>query len=220
MAKILTKAQAAKAQPDSLPPAGYERDEELKRRTDALEEAAEEQFSDVGTIDPAALELDRELQDLIRGHNALEVSHADPLYVYCWTYFGLNGQMVWQKKAQGWEVVQGDMKESKEYKAEDSTRRVGDTLLMRMRRDRYAKLELAQKLVRERQELSVASEINELALKYRGRGIKVHTDQNATFASGKGMMDTIEKRAARQTALRTVDKHLRQGTVPGMEIED
>ncbi len=130
----------------------------------------------------------------------------------------MNGQMIWQKKAQGWEVVQGDMREAKEYKAEDSTRRVGDTLLMRMRRDYYAKLEAAQREVVRRQEQGVASELEALGLKYGGRGIKVHTSPDAQFASKRGMMDTLEKRAARQAAMKGIDKRLRKGNVPGMPI--
>lgn len=217
MTKILTEEQAANVQPD-LPEAGHKRDEELARRKDELEEAVETQTGDTHTVDPHALTPDRELQRLIRGQNALAVSHADPAFVYCWVYFGLNGQMVWQKKAQGWQVVQGDMKEAVEFKHEDSVRRVGDTLLMRMRRDHYAKLEMAQRKVARRQEEGIAAELEELGMKYRRTGIRVHTDPDAQFASGRPMMDIVEKRAARQTAMKTVDKRLREGTVPGMEI--
>lgn len=217
MTKVLTEDQANKVKPD-LPEAGYKRDEELARRKDELDEALETQTGEQHTIDVHDLEPDRELQHLIRERNALAVSNQDPAFVYCWVYFGLNGQMVWQKKAQGWQVVQGNMKEGIEFKAEDSTRRVGDTLLMRMRRDYYAKLEMEQKKVAQRQAKGISAELEELGMKYGRTGIRVHTDPNAQLASGRPMMKTVGERAARQTALKTVDKHLRTGTVPGMEV--
>src|ERR1700752_2160460 len=135
-------------EPD-LPPAGYARDEELARRTDTLEEAAEALAEERQTeaIDPSKLEVESELA---QHFDELSVSGQLPEYHYVWVNFGFYMRFVKQKQAQGYEVVQGDMPEAMELKGmlADTTRRLGDCILMRVRKDRFVLQERAR---RERQ---------------------------------------------------------------------
>ncbi|KKK54983.1 hypothetical protein LCGC14_3079180, partial [marine sediment metagenome] len=212
--------------PVDLPPAGYERNEELLKRVDKLEALVEEKINgaEVHSIDPRSFQIDPAMQHLLDERGRFHVSKADPVYQYTWVYTGQGGQMVWQKKYWGWEVVQGNMLEAKEaQKAEDTTRRIADTLLMRMRLDVYYKLEDA--LARKRQAIEQGSTNNlmELGQKYAKHGIKVHTDGDGQFASRRGpnVLSTLESRAAsgfgvHREASKQVGQMAKDGTLPGV----
>lgn len=201
-----------------LPPAGYSREEELRKRLDDLAEKSEvkaEQL-DVNTIDPKALRPDRELQHLIRDYDALEVTKKQDGYVYCWAYTGQHGQDIMRKKAKGWAVVQGNDPESREHRYEDTTRRVGDVILMRIRMDQHFVLEQHEERKRRMRESGAISEVKELGAKH---GFKVHTDiQSSPYFSSAQKTDVSV--GAKQVALSRVDKMLREGSVPGMEVPD
>lgn len=216
--RVVSKEQAEHIG-TGLPPAGYERNEELKIRQDTLEEAGEKRAGklEVEAIDPKKLKVDREIRGILENDpNALMVSDNDAMYEYCWVYFGRQGTWVWRKKHEGWEVVSGKMVESKEYLAEDTTRRIGDVLLMRMRKDRFAILEAKQLERKKKQDLGVVGHLRELGEKYAGTGIKVHTSADSRLQSGRGVMETVEARAATQVAGSGVDKMVREGSVPGL----
>lgn len=202
---------------DYLPPAGDARDETLDKRKDALQQKAEElaEKQEVFALDPDALEVDREIRHIL-DMDGLEVSKADPNYVYSWTYFGGTGQDVWKKKRLGWEVVSGDMKEAQEHEAAvDGLRKIGDVLLMRLHRDRFAELEARDELIRQRQQFGVEAELRGLGDKYREHGFVVHTNLEKVNLRGKPILGTMEK-AARREALKQTDRKLREGTVPGL----
>lgn len=203
-----------------LPPEGYEKREVLKKREDDLQQLAEERA--VGeeryTIDPNAFDEIREIQHAI-SKGALEVSNAQEGFRYCWVPTVLNAQQVWQKKAVGWETVHGDHPEAKEYKTEDSSRRIGDCILMRIPDARYKQLEAYERYKAERHLLGATAELEEMGQKYRGRGLIVHTDNPEMVPQLKAAQQqqtAFSKAMARQVAGKKVDQMLRDGNVPGM----
>jgi len=225
--RVLFEDEVDKIEPD-LPPPGYKRDEELKRRQDELEQKAEELAAETGKerIDPSKLKPDREIQYYIQ-RDMLEISNPVPGYIYCWVYTGQGGHFVWTKKAQGWEVVQGDMPECREAMIkEDTTRRIGDVILMRIPEEVYAAIEAREEEKRQRQEFSVTAELQEIGRRYP-RVFTVHEDLSKVQFGGRTLADVMERKAAHATARRmaakrvameAIDRKLREGTVPGMEV--
>lgn len=126
-------------------PAGDARREAMRQVADDLAQAAEEQGVEGGAIRPDAFEIDNE----IAGHfNELEVTNALPEYEYCWVNYNFGGRFIKEKQSHRvregsglqpvWEVVHGEMPEAPELRGigADTTRRLGDVLLMRARKDR------------------------------------------------------------------------------------
>lgn len=194
-----------------LPPAGDARREELKRRTDVLEEAAESTGVEGGTGPLPEVE-----NELAQHFNELEVSNQDPSYAYCWVYTGQQGRMIRMKLAEGWEMVQGDMLEAVELKGMggDTTRKLGDVVLMRIRRDRYLLLQRQRRERTRNQSEGVEAALREAGEKYKDRGLVVHTSTDT-------MRPEIVKRMANQATARTIadktmDQRIREGRVPGM----
>lgn len=192
-----------------LPPPGDARREELKRRTDALEQEAEETGLEGGTGPLPEVE-----NELAQHFNELEVSNQDPAYVYAWVNSGFYTRFVKMKLADGWEVVQGDMPEAEELKGvgADTTRRLGDVILMRIRRDRYLMLQRRERELRQRQQEGVTGTLQEMGDRYRQHGIVVHTGETMN----PRVMETMQKRAtARRAGGQQFDQMLREGRVPG-----
>lgn len=202
MAKILHQGTQT-----DLPPAGDARDEELKRRDDALAEAGEDLGIEGGTGPLPKVE-----NELAQYFNELDVPNADPSFMYCWVYSGQQGRMIRMKLAEGWEVVQGDAPEAPALKGmgADTTRRLGDVILMRMRKDKYLVLQRREKAKREAQQAGVTSGLQELGEK---AGVKVTVGANVD----PRIMKTMHSRAvARQIAGKQTDQMLREGRMPGM----
>lgn len=210
----------AKVQNPSEMPAGDARREAMREAADTLAQAAEESGADGGAIDPRALEIENEIA---QHFNELEVTNADPAYAYCWVNFGFGGRFIKQKMAHRvpedgglspvWEVVQGEMPEAPELRGigADSTRRLGDVLLMRARKDRAILLRRQQTTRQRALEGAPLNALQEMGDKYRHLGVVVHTNPNDQ------LLKTMETRAA--TALmaqQQVDNMLRAGTVPGL----
>lgn len=200
----------AKATPTpNLPPAGYERDEELKQREDALQEQAElaaEQV-DVGRANPKVFHVDNELAQWF---DELDVNGAQDEYAYSWTPTHTYGRFVQQKLYKGWEIVQGDMPEARALKHTDTTRKLGDVILMRIKKDRKAMLDKREDYKRAQQELGVSAQLQELADRYGTRII----DQEEM---DPGQLRRLEAQArARGRAGKMMDKWLRDGRMPGM----
>jgi hypothetical protein len=209
---------AGMKQAGDLPPPGFARDEELARRKDALEERIEDPSTpEIYPVDPGILEEDREILHKSFDQQMLEISNKQPGYMYCWTYYGLNGHMVYAKKSLGWRVVTASDPECSEHKEADGTRRIGDVLLMRIPIERFNQIEEEQAKRRQAQELGVHSRLSELADKARSHGIKIHQDLSTVKVGPDTLMDVVEKRSgAKEAALKTIDKKLRDGSVPGM----
>lgn len=243
---VLTAEDAASRAADtaSLPPAGDARREELRRRADALDAAAEalRESAGIESANPAAFEVDNEIGRFSGGgFDGSQVSGALGDFVYVWEQADINnrqgGLWVTQAKALGWEVVQGDMPEARERRYVDGTRRWGDTILLRIRKERYAALEAADRRRRLARSEGISLAILEEAER---KGIKVHdltsdatpagirqlaAAQRAAAEAARSTMVSTMRQAGRggaqrvlasELASRRFDRALRDGTVPGM----
>lgn len=194
-----------------LPPAGHARDEELRKRTDNLDEAGENLAAESGTerINPKAFEPIREIQYHL---DELAVSNQDPAYDYCWvgTYRAM--YFIKTKQVRGWEVVQGNLLEAIELKGigADTTRRLGDAILMRVKKDIHFRLLAEEKAKRLAREGAAVGELQELADKHARHGIKLHV--------GAADPRMLKRMAAQGVAEDQFDTMLRKGEVPGMPV--
>lgn len=125
-------------------PAGHERDEENRRRTDALAEQATGD-DDGGTIPEKALEEEREiLQHFDPYSYQLEVTKPQPGRHYLWVI--ANATVISAYRANRYEMVQGKDPECENHRGQhkaagSSMRGVGDCLLMWTTIDNYEQLE-------------------------------------------------------------------------------
>ncbi len=209
---------------ENLPPAGDARTEELKKRTDNLEEQAEEKYADAGAIPKHILDPDHNIQSDIR-KSYLEIGTNHALYVTKWVnYVNQNGMMVWQAKADGWMVATAkEFSEAKDMQKADGTVRVGDVLLMFIRKDDHFRLQQREAAKRLRQQYGVEAEIHDLAEtvnRREGKEVfaKVETPELTGGVSGK-TMETIKQRAAVNTAARHVGNLMKKGPLPGVPIK-
>lgn len=214
-AAFLTSEEAEQVTPD-LPPAGYKRDEELSRRTDALEEAAES-LPERGRIPEKLLKPDREIQKMFEDYNMLEVTNAQDGWVYCWVPTITNGIHISAKKSQGWFVVQGDDPECREKKIrEDTTRRIGDVLLMKTTEENYAKIIRHEELKKVKREQAAMADV-EMIVSRHPKVFRLRTDLSEVSIGGRNLEEVIQQRsAARGVALKGVNNMLREGRVPGL----
>lgn len=217
---------AKKQQPEpNLPPAGYKRDEELAKRKDELEQKGEEQFGNIGKIPDAFFEEDREIQDAIhKDYMAIGVGH--PLYVTKWVNFvNLHSQEVWRAKADGWLVADGKVfPEAKHLVCEDSTIRVGDVMLMYIRKDRHMQLMLREEKKRLKRELGIEEEIVDFVARYP----KVFKQIQSTMTGGnmhpktqEMMMKRVEAMSGMQKmALQQLSNRMHDGFVEGLPLDE
>ena len=194
-----------------LPSAGDERRDVLAQRGDALEEKAETLSQDRGRIDPSKLRVENELA---QHFNELDVSNQDPAYVYKWVQAGFYGRFIKAELSKHWEVVQGDMPEAIELKGmgADTTRRLGDVILMRCRKDIFKRLMRQEEAHRRAVESGVTSEVEELGRRYEKYGLIVHTGEGLSPALLKRMQTSA---AAKQVVGKQVDQLIRDGRMPG-----
>lgn len=213
------EAEAAIASGDigfDLEPPGYKRDEQLAQRKDDLEQQAEEVSNEMEhfAVDPKALEKDREIQDFI-AKDALDVEDPQPGYVYKWVpYVHSHGNAVFAAKAQGWEVVEGNMPESLSLRAVDGSRRVGDVLLMRIRMDYHLKLQMLEDKKRLTRMYGAEAALYEIQRKYP----ELFPDVDTELQPSPQLRSTTTRRAARRVAAQAVGNRMKQGTIPGIPI--
>jgi hypothetical protein len=209
-----------------LPPAGDARREELKQRTDTLEEQAEVKYADVGAINPEVLKPDREIRDHIRKSH-LEVGTRHPYLKVKWVYCGSQYSMVWSAKDDGWQTATvQDFPEAADLVREDGTIRIGDVLLMSIRIDIYQQIMEREKKKRLRQQFGVEAEIHDLAARTNAKeGKQVFTNIQTPEFTGvnEKTLQGMEAGAARQSHARhTAAAHLgnkmKTGTLPGVPI--
>lgn len=195
----------------TLPPPGDERREVLAARTDELDERAEQLAGEleVERIDSAKLKVESELA---QHFDELDVSGALPEFHYCWVQSGFNGRFVKIKLTEGWAVVQGNDPEALDLKGmgADTTRRLGDVILMRIRLDRYVMLQRREKAKRVAREEGITTGLREMG---RDAGVIVHVNDEMSDATLKRMQ---MRQQARATAGATTDKWLREGRMPGV----
>lgn len=213
-----TEAQEQLAQQaaQELPEPGHERREALKRREATLEQQIARLSEKIlrGSIDTKELEIVNELASKTQ---YLSVSGARPEFVYSWVSKNRHGQHIQTLKAQGWETVQGDDPEALELKGMDgsTTRQLGDVILMRIKKDIYIVLKAQEQVKTRRQQQNSASTLAEMGDKYRSLGFNVSPYKMNSLAGP----DIHSHRLSRGgTALQQLDAQLRDGTVPGMEI--
>lgn len=197
--------------PTTLPPAGHQRTETLKKRQDKLDEKAETQAAQLqtGTIDPEVLKAERELMNQM---DSTLVTNADPGYHYTWVNFqSYHGWAVKSKLAfRGWEVVSGEMKEAVECRQVDGTRKLGDVLLMRISIDRYNILQALEAEDRNKFNQTPTSSLSALADKYRDKGLILRVNDSRD-------LKTMEARhRGAMAATEQFDKSLRDGSIPGV----
>lgn len=183
------------------------------KRKDALAKAADElnASGEAGNIDPNVLEVDREIRQIL-DLTGLEVSNPKPDYHYAWVYrdpynrFG--GRFVMQLKVLGWEIVSASDQEAREHTFADGTRVIGDVVLLRIQKDRFRALQIADVDKRRRQQhvTGVTGDLQELAAKH---GVPVHTQLNE---------QQLKRAQARSLAAQKLDKAIRTGTVPGLSL--
>jgi hypothetical protein len=202
-----------------LPPAGPKRADELSRRLDVLQEKAETAGPEVESIDPKKLRPDRELQHLFDKYDILTITNPQPGYKYCWAYTGLHGNDIWGKKGEGWEVVQGNDPECREHTMkDDTTRRVGDVLLMRIRVDLHVQLLKRAALRQARQEGSIESELFALGQQAKG-AIKVFQVNKHPYMQDDAPVSIVmphRSHPAYNTAMGALNNMLKTGEIPGV----
>ena len=199
----------------NLPPAGYQRREVLAERQDSLAQAAEEASQDMGTINPALFEEDRDIQrEIRRGFLDLDIGE---LYIVKWVNFvNQHGNAVWAAKYEGWRVVTADMVRDldRDLVREDNTLRVGDVIAMFIRKDQHLLLERKRAEKQAIIQHGAEVELIDLANKHPN-ALKVHSD----LTGGNPYGDRMAKRAAQQTAMRHLGNKMKQGTIPGVPIK-
>ena len=62
-------------------------------------------------------------------------------YAYHYEHVGANGTFIWQSKMLGWDTVRGDMPENPDMRDASGRCIVGDVVLMRMPKARFAQIE-------------------------------------------------------------------------------
>ena len=198
-----------------LPPPGDARREELKQRADALEERAEKQFGESGSIDPEKLEIDQDIASILAPNlNILAVTDQQPGWRYKWVYTGQNGVFLSAAKLQGWIVVQGDSPEAEDLKWVDSTRKLADTILMKIPEAKYQLIIAKDRQARRLQQEGVLSEIEEMGAKTKG--VIVHSGR-----TNPALLRQMQQRAQAQSiATQRFNQMLRQGSVPGSKFKE
>lgn len=178
---------------------------------------------DIGPIPKKFLEKDREIQhDIEQDYMSIGTDH--PLYAVCWVnYTNVNGQMVWNKKARGWRVATAlEFPDAKYLLREDNTIRVGDCLLMFIRKDYHLKFIRREEEKRLRQQYGSEAAITALAEKYPDTFANVWIE-----SQGEVMPENIARRmqsrsrsaAARKAAANAIGNKLNSGrTIPGVSL--
>lgn len=195
-----------------LPPSGDAQRDEIKRRLDTLEERARAQFPDVERINPDKLKPDNEiLGPIAEMPNMLGVTDPQPGRKYKWVYTGQNGYFITQARLQGWVPVQGKDPEAEGRTWTDTTRKLGDTILMWLSEERYRQLAKQDFQKRMLQQRSITADLEDQG---QQMGVPViHGFRN------RAMLERLQEQAwARQIAEAKFKKMLEQGRVPGMEI--
>lgn len=208
----------------NLPPAGHEQREELKRREDTLAQQAETQYADSGAIPAEMVQPDHNMQNTLR-RSYLDIGSNHPLYKTKWVNcININGQMIWQAKADGWMIATSkEFPEARDMSKEDGSIRVGDTLLMFIRHDQHFLLEQREANKRLRQQYGVEADIHDIAKKYPDVFKNVHTPE-ITGGIPDDMLKTMEARNARRSAAvnlaaRHIGNKMKTGVIPDVPIK-
>ena len=125
-----------------------------------------------------------------------------------------------------WEVVKGNQfPEAKSRMQADGTRRIGDTLLMRARRDYYEAVERHRENKRLVQKQEANFGMTRLAhqAERRGLGVAVHPDLSESrpdYMRARTMASNARPQMSQQQpSMDTMERQIRNGGIPGAEVE-
>lgn len=216
--ELLAEAEA------TLPPPGHARDETRKERADALEAEIDRISNAIvqGTVDASKM---AQMDELTGQLDGLDVSNRQPGFEYGWVSKNNYGNNHFQKaRMEGWEVVQGDDPEALELRGTDrvtpggppdSTRHLGDVILMRISRERYVILQARQRARTMQLHSAADSRLVSLAHSLRDKGVIIRPfDLDAGRASGPG-----QAYPSGQAAMGRLDRAMRTGELPGLHIQ-
>lgn len=218
----MPRAKAYQGQSPADLPLGDARREAQRVAADDLAEKAESLGAEGGAIDPKKFKVEREIA---QHFNELEVTEAQPEYEYCWVNAGFAGRFIKAKLSERvrlggsivavWEIVQGDMPEARELRGmmADTTRRLGDVILMRARKDAFLRVKQLREARVRALHTGTTTELEEMAEQQRrqGRNVVIRTD------FGPDQLEQMGRRAmVRQQAMGMVDQMIRNGSVPGL----
>jgi len=198
--------------------AGHPRREQRIERQDQLEQQAEEMSNqhDGAAIDPQALEEDAEI---LHDYDFTEVSNKQPGFYYMWVSIeypsSARGIHVLQMQAEGWQVVNGNLPESSEHRTPDGTRKIGDSILMRIPEARKRRLEERDEEINRRRDEGNVEKLREGAERIGSRLIDLSqmTPEQRSHLERKSKQEFGAK-----AAMEKLGKNLKQGTVPGMRV--
>lgn len=197
---------------------GYTRDEQLIARQDQLEETAQHMndTSDVRGVDPLAMLADEELQALL-AKDGSEVSEPQQGSCYMWACIefpsSARGIAVLQLQAVGWQVVKGDDPEAREYKTVDGTRKLGDSILLRIDARRKFLLDTRIAQLNAKREGDTSDSLRDRA---RRLGINVVSFDEMTPEQQQRLERRSQQEFSKQAATQRFAGNLRDGTVPGV----
>lgn len=222
-AKVAKMAEEANAE---LPPPGDWRKEALKMRQDELEQAAsvasKALIGGSAVVPLTDIPIENEIARHFKG-DELPISNALDSHVYAWICYDspstAKGTMVRQQLLlKGWEVVQGTSEsfpEGKEYLQADGTRKVGDTILMRCRKDYYLQHKLMERQNRMELHARPDGRLDGITDIVQGvGGIKLR-DVNLDDPQ---MVNALNRAHARALAEQQFTSMLKSGTIPGREV--
>lgn len=198
---------------------GFTRDEQLKARQDQLEETAQVLSDDSGVnaVDPFAMMADEELQALL-AKDGSEVSNMQAGFSYMWACIeypsSARGIAVLSLQAVGWQVVKGTDKEAEEYRTADGTRKLGDSILLKIPTNRKRLLDIRIEQLNAKREDDTNENLRERA---RKMGINVVTFDEMTLDQQKRLERRSQQEFNKQAATARLATDLRNGTVPGVQ---
>lgn len=208
-------------------PAGPKRRNAMARSKDELDE--ERDGKEVAVRALKDIQIDGEI---ISNFNSGEVSNANPAFFYKWARYvkpyggtapvDYDLALTIRTSSHGvmkvWEKVNGSMVEAIEHREVDGTRKVGDVMLIRCRRDVHACL---RRWENEKVAIRAASAGNALQTIGDRTGVGVRVQDVAV--SKRGYDDPVMQRAfkhaaANEIANRQLDAQIREGRVAGLGV--
>lgn len=210
-------------------PAGHKRKAALSRVRDEQEEDLD--GKEVAARALKDIKIDGEI---VSNFNSGHVSNANPAFEYKWARYvkpfggvapvDYDLTLTLRTTSHGvlrvWEKVNGAMVEAMEHREVDGTRKVGDTMLIRCRKDIYA---LLRRWEEEKVQARTQSPANALQTLGDRTGIPVRVQDIAVSKRGyedPAMQRALKHAAANEIANRQLDQKIREGRVDGLEIGD
>ena len=223
-APVVPASMADEIKPDTnLPPPGHARDEELRRRSAALEEQIAQMPEDRGGVDVSQIPLENEIANAFDGLGNLTVSKQKPGWVYKWKK--ADDQQTTLAQNLGFILVQGDPRqggdpEGREHMGKHcaggtTLRGAGDVLLWKIPAERYAAIEdyFRKKAISMGQ---VAERFEDYGEELAMQGM---TPKNLAHARPE---DPLVKRvfANGPDQARQMSRVLREGSLPGASVSE